>query len=112
MFVKAACLQLVFLSCCVLGGAAQIETGSFIGTVVDPNGAVVPGAKLTLLSETTGATRITTSDDRGNFEFNAVHAGSYVISVERDGFKKLEKKNLNLLTNAHLWLGQIQIAPR
>lgn len=110
MPVKAASLLLIFLSCCVLSAAAQIETGSLIGTTVDPSGAVVPGATITLLSETTGATRTATTDEHGKFEFNAVPTGTYTVVAERDGFNKFEKKNVNLLPNDHISLGQFQLA--
>src|SRR5262252_5648384 len=109
MSVKAACLLLVFLSCWALAATAQIDTGSLIGTTVDPSGAVVPGATITLISETTGAARTATTDDRGNFEFNAVPSGTYTVVAERVGFKKFEKKSVNLLPNDHLALGQIQL---
>src|SRR5262249_54967837 len=88
MSVKAACLLLVFLFCWTLTATAQIDTGSLVGTTVDPSGAVVPGATITLLSETTGARRTATTDDRGNFEFNAVPSGTYTVIADPRRFKK------------------------
>lgn len=109
MSLRATCLQLSVLFLCLLNAAAQIETASVLGTVADPNGAVVPGVRLALLSETTGVIRTVTTNERGDFEFNAVPAGSYTLSAERDGFKKYEKKNLALLPNDRLSLGQIRL---
>ena len=103
---RAACLHVSVLILCVLKAAAQIESGSIVGTVVDPAGAVVPGVRLELVSESTGITRSAVSSDHGDFEFNAVPAGAYTLTAEHSGFSKLEKKNLNLLPNDHLSLGQ------
>src|SRR5437879_5846310 len=47
------------------------------GTILDPNGAVVPGAAVTLRSETTGIEQATTSDASGQYGFLLVPAGRY-----------------------------------
>jgi hypothetical protein len=106
---RAACLQVSVLIVCVLSAAAQIESGSIVGTVVDPAGAVVPGVRLELRSESTGVARSAVSNDHGDFEFNAVPAGSYTVTAEHDGFRKVERRNVNLLPNDHLSLGQIRL---
>lgn len=49
------------------------------------------------------------SDERGNFSFNAVLPGIYTLVAESSGFKKYRKTNLNLEPNDHLALGQIQL---
>ena len=61
--------------------AAQLLYGGLVGTVTDPNGAVVPGAKVTIVNTDTNLTRETTSDAQGAFSRAAdrchptVHAG-------------------------------------
>lgn len=88
---------------------AQVLTGSVVGTVVDSGGDVIPAAGLRLVSESTGATREATSDERGNFEFNAIPPGSYALIVEHSGFKRYEKKGLDLPPDEHLSVGTIRL---
>jgi len=51
--------------------AAQVDTGAILGTVEDQTGAVVPGAKVTLLNEGTGLPLTTTSAGRRRLHFYA-----------------------------------------
>ena len=89
-----------FLSLLVLylSGAllAQTNAGSISGTVTDPDGAVVSGARVTLISDGTSASRTLTSDDHGNFVISAVPAGVYRLTVELTGFEKHESLNISM----------------
>jgi len=89
--------------------SAQTVTGSITGSLTDPHGAVVPDAKVTLTSESTGAVRQINSDQRGDFTFNALQPDSYTLTVEHSGFKKYEKKNWVLNPSDHLSAGQVQL---
>src|ERR1051326_2926418 len=108
MLLKSTCVHVLLLGCLCLAAGAQ-EAGSFVGTILDPHGAVLPGAKVILTSTTTGASRETLTDPRGSFEFNAVPAGTYILTAQQEGFKKFEKRNLNLLPNDRFSLGQINL---
>ena len=66
---------------------AQVDTGSITGTVSDPSGAVVSGAKVTLTNEGTAATVATTTGSDGLFRFSPVRIGNYKIDVAVEGFK-------------------------
>ena len=66
---------------------AQLVTGDILGTVTDSTGAVVPGAKVTLLNSGTGIAASTQSSDTGEFLFTKVQIGSYKVTVEAKGFK-------------------------
>src|ERR1041384_8200278 len=61
---------------------------SLRGTVTDPQGAVVPGATVTLINKDTNATLASTSDDNGIYQFNALPPAPYRLTVEREGFQK------------------------
>jgi outer membrane receptor protein involved in Fe transport len=65
---------------------AQI-TGELRGTVLDPSGAAVPSAKVTLRSLETGETRTQTADDNGRFGFNLLRIGAYEVRAEKEGFR-------------------------
>src|SRR5579859_2298165 len=83
-------VAVVLVLCCAATLMAQTNAGSITGMVTDPQGAVVSGASVSLVSETTGSERALTTDERGTFTFNAVPSGTYRLTVENSGFKKYE----------------------
>jgi hypothetical protein len=63
-------------------------TGSLSGEVVDPNGAVVSGATVTIRNNSTGDERSATTSSNGVFSFSLIQPGTYTVTVETRGFKK------------------------
>jgi hypothetical protein len=61
--------------------------GTITGEVKDSTGAVVPGATVTVVNRATNATRTTTSNEVGLFDFPALPPGSYTVKSELEGFK-------------------------
>jgi hypothetical protein len=66
---------------------AQIFPGQIRGTVRDTQGAVVPGALITLSAPATGLERKTTSDSGGNFSFVELPLGTFDVRISKGGFK-------------------------
>jgi len=67
---------------------AQGETTSaIVGTVADPSGAGLPGAKVTITSTETGGKRSARTDDNGRFNFPQLKPGAYAIRAEAAGFE-------------------------
>ena len=66
------------------GAAAQIATGNIYGTVTDEQGAVLPGATVTLSGDL--GTRTATSAGSGDFRFLNLDAGRYKLSIALPGF--------------------------
>src|SRR5260221_12250373 len=64
------------------GGTTAQNTASLAGTVMDPSGLAVRGAKLTLTSSTTGAERTAISDDTGRYGFLSLSPGTYKVNVD------------------------------
>ena len=89
----AAFLLLVFLA---LPAHAQYRT-SIQGQVTDPQGAVIPGATLMLKNQATNETVIRKSDEVGIFNFNALPADRFTLTVERKGFKTKVLNDLQLI---------------
>ncbi|MGA7108660.1 MAG: TonB-dependent receptor [Terracidiphilus sp.] len=87
---------------------------SLSGTVSDSTGAIIPGAKVTLVDKETNQTRIAVSTGSGLFAFNALAPDQYRISVERQGFKTKEVAQVVLIPeqpnvlNVQLELGNVQ----
>jgi hypothetical protein len=70
---------------------AQTASGSISGQITDPTGAVLPGAAVLLTNVQTDISLHTTTSDSGSYEFLSVAAGSYRLTVTRDGFTKTER---------------------
>jgi hypothetical protein len=85
-------LRLVFASvwflAFTLSALAQIGGGSLVGTVTDPSGAAVVGAKVTASNVATGVSRSTETNETGYFEFPLLPAGQYKLEAEQRGFRK------------------------
>src|ERR1700686_5514476 len=62
-------------------------TGDIEGTVLDAAGAAVPNAKVTIKSISTGAIRVVTTNQTGEYSAPQIDIGDYLVSVERDAFK-------------------------
>jgi len=90
------------LAICVLGlGGAWGQTGttSVQGVVTDKSGAVVSGAHITLINTEQGLERSVETGSAGEFNFLSLPPGAYTLSAEASGFRKYERKNLQLLVN-------------
>jgi hypothetical protein len=78
------------LSCRTAWSQATVGTGSIEGTVTDPTGAVVAGAKVTITNQATGQVISTTANSAGSYASGALTPGSYKIRVEAPSFKASE----------------------
>lgn len=66
-------------------------TGDIQGTVLDPSGAVISGAKVTITNKATGAVRTVTTGQNGEFALLQVELGEYTVSVEKSGMKTFQQ---------------------
>ena len=71
----------------VLLAQTTISTGSIVGTVTDPSGAVVSGAKVTITNKATGQIVTTTTTSSGTYASGALTPGDYQVRIEGQGFK-------------------------
>src|SRR6266513_1536881 len=65
----------------------QTFRGTILGTVSDPNGAVVPGATVIAKNVGTGIERTITTDSFGNYTLAELQTGSYELKVQSPGFQ-------------------------
>lgn len=85
-------LALITLSALILSsvaGLAQttVAQGSIQGTVTDPTGAVVSGAKVTITNKATGQVAATSTTSTGTYNSGGLIPGDYVVRIEAAGFK-------------------------
>jgi hypothetical protein len=76
---------------------AQTGSSSIRGSVKDPQGNVVVGATVTLSNKETNNSRTATTNDNGQFAFELIPPGAYVLDVEAKGFKKAHLTELRAL---------------
>ena len=88
LFTRVLLLGLFLLCCSML--LAQISTGSIQGTITDPTGAVVSGAKVTITSQTSGQALVLTTNSRGAYVSGPLAPGVYTVRVESKGFATIE----------------------
>ena len=97
-------LSVVLLSS---SATAQTITGTISGVVVDPNGAVVAGANVTLINEQTNDRRDQSTSESGRFSFASAQPGVYSLRVEHAGFETLLRTKVVLSANEGLALGEL-----
>ena len=76
--------------------AAQAVSGTILGFVKDSTGAVVPGATVTLVNTGTGFSRTVVTNATGEYTAPLIPTGTYTVSAEITGFKKVSKTNVLL----------------
>jgi hypothetical protein len=79
-----------------LNGRAQQITGSIVGTVKDPQGAVLPGASVKATNADTGFSRVATTAADGAYRIEYLPVGKYEVEVETVGFQKFVQQNIVL----------------
>ncbi len=92
---------------------AQVDysTGTLRGTVTDPQGAVVPGATVTVNNPNTGVTKTVKSNSDGTYVVQALSPGKYQVTVEGPGFSKEVAKGIEVTVgqvfvyDAHMKVG-------
>jgi hypothetical protein len=77
--------------------SAQVTTVDVNGTVMDPKGLGVPGAKITISNGETGFSRETTTGNGGDFAVTLLPPGSYKITVQKQGFTTVVYDNVDLV---------------
>jgi len=91
-------VTLLSLLCSVFvpGAFGQAVYGSILGSVSDPSGAAVNGAKVTVTSQTRNVSTEATTNESGNYSVTHLIPDVYVVRVEAQGFKTLEFKDIQV----------------
>jgi carboxypeptidase family protein/TonB-dependent receptor-like protein len=109
-------LRVVLLLLAVLTASAafgQTSTGEVNGTVVDPNGAVLSGATVSLINQATRIASQVSPNQNGGYTFVNVLPGNYVLKVEAQGFKTAQTPpfdvgvNQTITQNVTLSVGEV-----
>jgi len=92
---------------------AQSTFGSIVGTVTDPSGAVIPGARVTVTNLGENTSVSVQTNPQGNYEALNLKAGVYGVTIEAPGFKAFQVAEVPLAArqvvrvNATLEVGSV-----
>ncbi|GGH17185.1 hypothetical protein GCM10011586_39540 [Silvibacterium dinghuense] len=75
---------------------AQTDQGAITGIALDPSGAVIPGASVSVTNVETGLVLQAATNGNGVFVFSPLKIGHYTITVSSKGFKTVTRENLQL----------------
>lgn len=87
-------LLYLFFAC--LATPLWSQTAQIVGTITDPTGARVPGAKITTSNVETGAVRNVASNENGYYTVPLLPPGTYLITVLKEGFKPVTRSGVTL----------------
>ncbi|NOT62462.1 MAG: TonB-dependent receptor, partial [Acidobacteria bacterium] len=80
--------------------SAQTPSGEISGVVNDQTAAAVAGVKVALVNLATNATREVQTNDSGLYAFPALAPGIYTLKAEKQGFRAVERKNIEVLVGS------------
>lgn len=99
-------LLLVAAACAAFG---QGVTGTIDGTVTDPAGAIVTGAKVTLADSVSRQQHEFTTGSKGSFSFLDLVPGTYNLEIRQPGFKVYVQNGIVVSANEHVPLNEIKL---
>src|SRR5215467_12532460 len=87
---------------CAISALAQNNKGAIVGTVKDPNDALVAKAQVKVTSVKTGEVRTAETGDDGTFTVTNLEPGTYNVAVEASGFQTITVEAVQVETNSRL----------
>ena len=100
--MKKLSLALVLALCAVVSAVAQNANGRITGVITDPQGAVIPAARVTVTNSATHLSRTTESGADGTYQVLDLPIGTYTVTAEHSGFTKVVLADQQLLINQTL----------
>ena len=87
-----ACLGALIVA--PLAWSQSIETGAIVGSVIDEQGAILPGTTVVLSSPSQGTSSTLIADQYGKFRFMSIVPGTYNVDASLDGFSTARQSNV------------------
>lgn len=96
MFFRSYILRVLTLSLAAIlslpAFTQSLTSGDITGVVLDPSGAVIPNASVTITNDATGTTETHTTNGEGVYRFSLLSPGTYAVSVSLQNFQKAEQR--------------------
>src|SRR5215469_2798787 len=102
---------LAMVSTNILLAQTTVGTGSIVGAVTDPSGAVISGAKIKIMNTATGQVIELATNSSGSFNSGALIPGNYKVQISANGFALVEVSTIVLLGNTSTVNVSLQIGP-
>src|SRR5258708_2315826 len=112
-YIKTVLPALILFASFGFRASAQISTATITGTVTDPTGAAVAGVKVLVLETSKNFESRSETNSEGLYRVQSLQPGTYDVSFEGAGFKRIVQKGLLLKVgdvmpvNATLEIGQL-----
>src|ERR1017187_128579 len=101
--MKSLLSVFMLIACLATGLIAQDISGTIGGTILDPSGSPVPGAKVTITNtDRNQVVRVITTDPSGTYSVPLIPVGQYSIKVEVKGFKTETRTGIAVNVNDDL----------
>src|SRR5450432_3094400 len=81
---------------------AQTSFGRISGSVTDPSGASIPGAKVTFTNTETQNVRTAETDSNGSYIATNLAIGPYTVQVDQTGFQRQQQTGVNMVADGRL----------
>jgi hypothetical protein len=82
----------------------QTQLATVFGTVDDPSGAVIPGAEVTIVNQSTGLKRSTLTDMTGQYRLDGLPTGNYVLRAQKEGFQTQLHEGIELTSGSEVMI--------
>ncbi|MBI4853469.1 MAG: carboxypeptidase regulatory-like domain-containing protein [Acidobacteria bacterium] len=96
VFFRQILVILLLFFCLIKEGYSQSFAGRLVGSVRDPEGAVIGGISIVIENEATGIKREVVSSDNGNFVVPELPPGYYSISIDSENFASTTRKQVKI----------------
>jgi hypothetical protein len=83
---------------------SQTQLATVFGTITDPSGAVVPGAQVTIVNQSTGLTREALTDMTGQYHLAGLPTGNYAVRIEKNGFQTQGREGITLTSASEVMI--------
>src|SRR5437764_7383296 len=98
-FLRKSYLLALLLTILTGLAVAQRYGGGLRGTVTDPQGAIVPGAKVTITNEATNVSQSNITTSAGTYTFPSLIPGNYTVVVEAKSFSTTTRKAVSVFSD-------------
>ncbi|MBV9612753.1 MAG: carboxypeptidase regulatory-like domain-containing protein, partial [Acidobacteriaceae bacterium] len=92
------------LASCSVCAWSQTQLATVYGTITDPTGAVIPGAEVTIVNQSTGLKRGTLTDMMGQYRLAGLPTGNYALRTEREGFQTQVREAIELTSASEVMI--------
>ncbi len=100
--ISRACLLLALFLAFSSYARPQTQLATVFGTITDASGAVISGAQVTILNQSTGLKRDTSTDSTGQYHIAGLPTGNYSVRVEKEGFQTQVREGIALTSASEI----------